>query len=57
MPSGIGLFLVVILMYAYCWTLYEYLTAMVEWLRCSTRVYNILCSNLGCIIHGMTLDK
>ena len=30
---------------------------MVEWLRCSTRVYKILCSNLGIIIHGMTLDK
>ena len=30
---------------------------MVEWLRCSTRIRKILCSNLSIIIHGMTLDK
>ena len=30
---------------------------MIEWLRCSTRIYKIRCSNLGIIIHGMTLDK
>ena len=30
---------------------------MVEWLRCSTRIYKILCSNVSIIIHGMTLDK
>ena len=28
---------------------------MVEWLRCSTRIHKILCSNLSVIIHGMTL--
>ena len=27
------------------------------WLRCSTHIYKILCSNLSIIIHGMTLDK
>ena len=31
--------------------------AMVEWLRCSTCIYKILCSNLSIIIHGMTLEK
>ena len=30
---------------------------MIEWLRCSTRIHKILCSNLSIIIHGMTLDK
>ena len=30
---------------------------MVEWVRGSTRIYKILCSNLRIIIHGMTLDK
>ena len=30
---------------------------MVEWLRCSTRIHKVLCSNLSIIIHGMTLDK
>ena len=31
--------------------------AMIEWLRCSTRIQKILCLNLSIIIHGMTLDK
>ena len=31
--------------------------AMVEWLRCSTRIHKVLCSNLSITIHGMTLDK
>ena len=31
--------------------------AMVEWLRCSTRIRRIPCSNLSIIIHGMTLNK
>ena len=30
---------------------------MVEWLSCSTRMHQVLCSNLGIIIYGMTLDK
>ena len=30
---------------------------MVDWLRCSTRIQEILCSNFSIIIHGMTLDK
>ena len=30
---------------------------MVKWLRCSTRIHKILCSNLDITIHGMTLDK
>ena len=30
---------------------------MVEWLRCSTRIHKVLCSNLSITIHGMTLDK
>ena len=30
---------------------------MIEWLRCSTLIHKILCSNLSIIIHGMTLDK
>ena len=30
---------------------------MVEWLRCSTRIHKILCSNLSVIFHAMTLDK
>ena len=30
---------------------------MVEWLRCSTHIHKILCSNLSIIIHGMTLGK
>ena len=32
-------------------------TAMVEWLRCSTRIHRVLCSNLSITIRGMTLDK
>ena len=31
--------------------------ATVEWLRCSTRIHKILCSDLSILIHGMTLDK
>ena len=31
--------------------------AMIEWLRCSTHIHKILCSNLGIFIHGMTVDK
>ena len=31
--------------------------AMVEWLSCSTLIHKVLCSNLGIIIYGMTLDK
>ena len=30
---------------------------MAEWLRCSTRIHKVLCSNLSITIHGMTLDK
>ena len=30
---------------------------MVDWLRCSTRIHNILRSKQSIIIHGMTLDK
>ena len=30
---------------------------MVEWLRCSTRIHRVLCSNLSITIRGMTLDK
>ena len=30
---------------------------MIEWLCCSIGIDKILCSNLGIIIHGMTLDK
>ena len=30
---------------------------MVQWLRCSTRIQKVLCSNLSITIHGMTLDK
>ena len=30
---------------------------MVKWLRCSTRIHKTLFSNLGIIIHGMTLNK
>ena len=30
---------------------------MVEWLRCSTRIHKILCSNVSIIIHRMTLNK
>ena len=30
---------------------------MVEWLRCSTRIHKIPCSNFSIIIQGMTLDK
>ena len=30
---------------------------MIEWLRCSTRIHKVLCSNLSITIHGMTLDK
>ena len=30
---------------------------MVEWLGCLTRIHKILCSNLGIIVRGMTLDK
>ena len=31
--------------------------AMVEWLRCLTRIHKVLCSNLSIAIHGRTLDK
>ena len=31
--------------------------AMVEWWCYSTRIHEILCSNLSVIIHGVTLDK
>ena len=31
--------------------------AMVEWLRCSTRIHKVLCSNLSVSTHEMTLDK
>ena len=30
---------------------------MTEWLRRSTRIHKILCSNLSILIYGMTLDK
>ena len=30
---------------------------MIEWLRCSTRIHKVLCSNLSITIRGMTLDK
>ena len=30
---------------------------MVEWLCCSTRIHEVLCSNLSISIHRMTLDK
>ena len=30
---------------------------MVEWLRCSTHIHKILCSNLSTTIQVMTLDK
>ena len=30
---------------------------MVEWLSCLIRMHMVLCSNLGIILHGMTLDK
>ena len=33
------------------------LAAMVEWLRCSTRIHKILCLNLSIIVHGMILNK
>ena len=33
------------------------LAAMVEWLRCWTRIHKILCSNLSIMIYEMTLDK
>ena len=33
------------------------IAAMIEWLRCSTRIHKILYSNLSIVIHGMTLDK
>jgi hypothetical protein len=31
--------------------------AMAEWLSCSARTKKVLCSSLGAIRHGMTLDK
>ena len=31
--------------------------AMVEWLRCWTRIHKVLCFNLSIANHGMTLDK
>jgi hypothetical protein len=31
--------------------------AMDEWLRCSAHIHKVLCSNLGTISYGMTLDK
>ena len=36
---------------------HSYEAAMVEWLRCSTRIHKVLCSNLSITIHGMPLDK
>ena len=30
---------------------------MIEWLRYSTIIHKILCSNFSTIIHGMSLDK
>ena len=33
------------------------MAAMVEWLRCATHIYKMLYSNLGILVHGMTLDK
>ena len=30
---------------------------MVKWLRCSTRIHKILCSDFSIINYGMTLDK
>ena len=30
---------------------------MVEWLRCSTRIHEVLCSKLSITIYRMTLDK
>ena len=32
-------------------------TAMVEWLRCCTRIHKVLCSNLSIAIHRRTLGK
>ena len=32
-------------------------TAMVEWLRCWTRIHKVLCSNLSIAIHRRTLGK
>ena len=29
---------------------------MVEWLRCWTRIYKVLCLNRSIITHGITLD-
>ena len=37
--------------------LHEIKAAMVGWLSCSTRIHKVLCSYLGIIIYGMTLDK
>ena len=31
--------------------------AIVGWLRCSTCIHKVLCSNLSISIHEMTLDK
>ena len=31
--------------------------AIVEWLRCSTHIHKILCSDLSIIVHGTSLDK
>ena len=37
--------------------MYLHRAAMVEWLRCSTRIHKVLCSKLSIAIHGMTMDK
>ena len=37
--------------------MYNAKAAVVEWLRCSTRIHKILCSNLSIVAHRMTLDK
>ena len=49
--------LYVVLFEASIVTLFAIITAMVKWLRFSTRIHKILYSNLSIIIHGMTLDK
>jgi ABC-type molybdenum transport system ATPase subunit/photorepair protein PhrA len=37
--------------------LLNFRAAMAEWLRCSAHIHKVLCSNLGTISYGMTLDK
>ncbi|CAF2029240.1 unnamed protein product, partial [Rotaria magnacalcarata] len=39
------------------WTTSTIEAAMAEWLRCSAHIHKIVCSNLGAIIHRITLDK